>query len=187
MMWIAEGLVALDDKAKIIFDTYLQTNKSFEQFAGKYGITDIYTDNNIKQLQQAIYLDLRLNNSRTSFDAFDREGNFWELKSLNINSSRKEFSTSRHLTLEILERYTQCFWAFSVYDQTELEAIYVMPSHSLYPYFYKWDIELERGRYLNNPKISLAYVREHGIKVYDRITDMILDPIRVLQNKEKVR
>ena len=46
MMWIAEGLVALDDKAKIIFDTYLQTNKSFEQFAGKYGITDIYTDNN---------------------------------------------------------------------------------------------------------------------------------------------
>lgn len=76
MMWIAEGLVALDDKAKIIFDTYLQTNKSFEQFAGKYGITDIYTDNNIKQLQQAIYLDLRLNNSRTSFDAVDREGNF---------------------------------------------------------------------------------------------------------------
>ena len=62
-----------------------------------------------------------------------------------------------------------------------------MPSHSLYPYFYKWDIELERGRYLNNPKISLAYVREHGIKVYDRITDMILDPIRALQNKEKIR
>lgn len=186
-MWIAEGLVALDDKAKIIFDTYLQTNKSFEQFAGKYGITDIYTDNNIKQLQQAIYLDLRLNNSRTSFDAVDREGNFWELKSLNINSSRKEFSTSRHLTLEILERYTQCFWAFSVYDQTELEAIYVMPSHSLYPYFYKWDIELEHGRYLNNPKIPLVYVREHGIKVYDRITDMIIDPIRALQNKEKIR
>lgn len=186
MLWIAEDLVALDDKAKIILDTYLQTNKAFEKFASKYGVTDIYTDNNIKQLQQAIYLGLTLNPNRTSFDAVDRQGNLWELKSLNLESSKKEFSTSRHLTLEVLERYTQCNWAFSVYRQTDLESIYVMPSHALYSYFYKWDLDISRGKFLNNPKIPLRYVKEHGTEVYNRISDSVIDPIVALQAMEQI-
>ena len=75
-------------------DTYLASNKSFEEFASQFGISDIYKDSNVKQLQQAIYLGLHFMSGRNSFDAIDDYGHPWELKSLNILNQKKVRKTN---------------------------------------------------------------------------------------------
>lgn len=148
-------------------DTYLASNKSFEEFASQFGISDIYKDSNVKQLQQAIYLGLHFISGRNSFDAIDDYGYPWELKSLNVLNQKKEFTTCNPMTKAVLDRYKTCRFAFSLYENTTLTCIYVMNPWQLTPYFDKWKNQLMVSPQLNNPKITLTFVREHGYKVYD--------------------
>lgn len=176
-------MVLLDFKNILQLEHYLQLNKPLEEFAAQYGITDIYSDNNIKQLQQTLYLGLDYAAGRRLYDATDASGHKWELKSVDITGSKKSFTTCSHLSQAVLARYKECRFAFSVYHRTVLQAIYIMESDHLAPYFNKWQIELQSKPYLNNPRIQLSYVQKFGYKVFDIETPnkfIWKDPVRVL-------
>ena len=176
-------MVLLDFKNILQLEHYLQLNKPLEEFAAQYGITDIYSDNNIKQLQQTLYLGLDYASGRRLYDATDASGHKWELKSVDITGSKKSFTTCSYLSQAVLARYKECRFAFSVYQHTELQTIYVMESNDLAPYFHRWQNELQRKPYLNNPRIQLSYVQEFGHKVFDMTTQnksIWKDPVQVL-------
>lgn len=158
-------------------------NKPLEEFAAQYGITDIYSDSNIKQLQQTLYLGLDYVAGRRLYDATDASGHKWELKSVDISGSKKSFTTCSRLSFAVLSRYKECRFAFSVYYRTELQAIYIMESDYLAPYFHRWHNELQCKPYLNNPRIQLSYVQKFGYKVFDIDTPnkfIWKDPVQVL-------
>ena len=50
----------------------------------------------------------------------------------------------------------------------EIERIYAMPPAALEPYFTKWEKKWndEGGKDINNPKIPLAFVKEHGSQIF---------------------
>lgn len=159
-------------------DAFLQSNKLFEKFASRYGIHDIYQDGNIKQLQQSIYLGLSFNSGRTSFDATDADGNPWELKSLNVLNRNKTFTTCSLITDAVLDRYEQCYWAFSLYKNTTLISIFVMHPHQLSEYFNEWRNKIRNAVRLNNPKIPLSFVKRYGYEIYNAAqSSEVINPI----------
>ena len=177
-----EDWVVLDViKARCQLDEFLKSNYQFEKFAEQFGVTDIYKDSNVKQLQQAIYLGLSFNSSRNSSDAYDYFGNPWELKSLNALNTKSVFTTCNPMTHSILNRYRRCYWAFSVYENTQLQQIYVLEPDALAPYFNKWDARISAEQSLNNPKIKLSFVVEHGCQVYNvQQSLLVADPVQTL-------
>ena len=90
------------------------------------------------------------------------------------------FSTNHHLNAHILNKYRQVPWSFAIYNNLELESIYVMSPAMLEPMFSKWERDyINQGREGNNPKIPLRFVKENGIKVYPYATNPI-DPDTVI-------
>ena len=168
-------------KERQVFDEYLQKNKEFEEFAKRFGISNLYKDSNLQQLQQALYLGLTFQPSRQSVDATDYNGHDWELKSLNINNQTKSFSTANPLTHNVIDRYRKCKFAFSLYDNTCLKKIYVMNPSDLECYFSKWEDSLRFKCFLNNPNISLRYVEQNGFLVYNSdFSPYVVDPVPLL-------
>lgn len=163
-----EVSVLLELKEILELEHLLRVNKPLEDFARQYGIKDIYSDSNIKQLQQTLYLGLDYIKGRNSYDAVDRTGHYWELKSLDITGSQKAFSTCSRMSREVCARYAaNCRFGFSIYDTTDLQQIYVMDSPMLKPLIDKWSKKLLEKKHLNNPKIPLSFVKEHGYKIFD--------------------
>ncbi len=67
----------------------------------------------------------------------------------------------------ILAKYRRVDWVFAVYRGIELEAVYYMPVEDLEPFFKKWEVKWKQERKdINNPKIPLKFVVEHGRKVF---------------------
>ena len=170
---------------RILFDSYLKNNKEFEEFASTFGITNLYKDSNLQQLQQALYLGLHFCSDRQSADATDCLGDQWELKSLNLGSSHKGFSTANPMTQNIIDRYRKSNFAFSIYNGTTLTKIYVTSAEDLECYFERWKNDLQKGKVLNNPNISLSHVIKTGIKVYDCELSMYVDdPVLALYKRK---
>ena len=79
-------------------------------------IEDIFQDNGGKLLQVLLVTDLKnLTDSREGNDARDKNGNEYELKSVNTQLT-KSFSTNHHLNPKIIEKYRKVDWVFAVYD-----------------------------------------------------------------------
>jgi hypothetical protein len=53
-----------------------------------------------------------------------------------------------------------------VYSGIELETVHLLTPELLEPYYVRWSLEYEAKGDLNNPKINLKYVEEHGILLY---------------------
>ena len=70
----------------------------------------------------------------------------------------------------IIEKYRQVDWVFAVYNNIELQQIYLLKPEHLEPYYEKWETKwhADGGKDINNPKIPLKYVREVGIRVYQQ-------------------
>lgn len=138
-------------------------------------IEDIFQDNGGKLLQVLLVTDLKnLTDSREGNDARDKNGNEYELKSVNTQLT-KSFSTNHHLNPKIIEKYRKVDWVFAVYDDIELLEIYLMTPEMLEPFYSKWELHYkEVGKDLNNPKIPLKYVRENGIPVFKHNEDFTL-------------
>ena len=102
----------------------------------------------------------------------DSAGREYELKSVNrfdVRGRRKanpQFTTHHHLNPTIVEKYRKVDWLFAVYSGIELEAVYLLTPELLEPYYQKWLLEHEAKGDLNNPKINLNYVAEHGVLLY---------------------
>lgn len=143
----------------------------------QFGIDDIFQDNDGKVMQQLTCLNFLNIEGREGNDGKDENGVEWEMKSINENKT-STISTHHHLNSKIIEKYRKVPWSFAVYHGVELIEIYAMHPEKLNEeYFNRWEKDVvENNRELNNPKISLEFVRKHGELVYNKKSQLIKDP-----------
>lgn len=148
-------------------DDLLPALREYQALATAHGIDDVFQDNGGKLLQTLVLLDLQKLPRRMGNDAIDAEGNEYELKSLNVKLTRS-FSTHHHLNPTILQKYRAVTaWFFSIYEHIELVKIYRLDPAHLGPLFAGWDAKWQSSQKdINNPKIPLAFVEQHGVLVY---------------------
>ena len=127
------------------------------------GINDVFQDNGGKLLQVLLITGLKDIPGREGNDAVDKDGNEYELKSVNINLT-KNFSTHHHMNPTIIAKYRKVDWIFAVYEGIELIEIYRLAPEDLEPYYDKWGEKWREDgdKDINNPKIPLKYVRDNG-------------------------
>lgn len=143
--------------------------REYQQLAKDFAnIEDIFQDNGGKLLQVLLVTNLQnLTDSREGNDARDASGLEYELKSVNTLLT-KSFSTNHHLNQKIIDKYRKVDWIFAVYEDIELQEIYLMTPTMLEPYYQKWENKFNStGKDINNPKIPLKFVRENGILVFE--------------------
>lgn len=128
----------------------------------------MFQDNGGKVLQLLLVMNIRGVPGREGNDAVDEFGVEYEMKTLNINNRGKGFTTHHHLNPTILANYRRVPWIFAVYSAIELKAIYRLEAVRLEPFFGEWERRwhADGGKDLNNPKIPLVYVMEHGTLEY---------------------
>lgn len=148
-------------------DRLLPFIREYQTLATKHGIDDVFQDNGGKLLQTLILLDLQKLPRREGNDATDDAGNEYELKTVNVRLT-KSFSTHHHLNPTIIKKYRAvAAWYFSIYENIELSKIYRLTPDQLETYFKKWETKWKKEKKdINNPKIPLTFVEEHGQLVY---------------------
>lgn len=153
---------------------------TLQEIAEEFGISNIFQDNGAEILQQLIYLNMAAVPGREGNDGVDINGCEWEMKSLDISKGNKGITTNHHLNAAIIEKYKTVPWSVSLYDGIILKKIYVIGSKQLQPMFDKWEKELETKTSLNNPKIPLKFIEEHGILIYEEGMEYPLNPAEEL-------
>jgi transcriptional regulator with XRE-family HTH domain len=140
--------------------------REYQKLANKYNINDIFQDNGGKHLQMLLITGLTNIGAREGNDAIDQHGREYELKSVN-SLLTQSFSTHHHLNPVILRKYKKVDWIFAVYEGVEIREIYLMKPQNLAIYFNAWARKWEKDkRDINNPKIPLKFVREHGKLIF---------------------
>lgn len=145
--------------------------RAYQHLALKHGINDIFQDNGGKLLQVLLITGFEAIPGRVGHDAVDKNGEEYELKSVNINLTRS-FSTHHHMTLDIVKGYREVAWVFAVYEGIELVEIIRVSIEDMEPYFSDWEAKIKRkledtpSAHLNNPKINLSFVRRVGKVLY---------------------
>ena len=152
---------------KKILDSIFPHIRNYQELAEKHGINDIFQDNGGKLLQVILSTSLEVLPGREGNDAKDSNGNEYELKSVNTLLT-KGFSTHHHMNPTIIAKYRKVDWVFAVYEGIELLSIYQITPDQLEPYYKKWEEkwETDGGKDINNPKIPLTYVEEHGKLIF---------------------
>ena len=150
-----------------VFNRLYENVVRLQQLASKHGIDDIFQDNGGKLLQVLLITGLEVLPGREGNDARDFTGREYELKSVNILKTRS-FSTHHHINPGIIAKYREVDWIFAVYEGIRLLAVYRVTPEALEPYYMKWEAKwhTDSGKDINNPKIPLKYVEEHGELVY---------------------
>ena len=153
------------DKKKL--DRIWPSIVEYQKLASEHGIDDIFQDNGGKILQVLLITGLRRVVGREGNDAVDDNGQEYELKSVNI-ALTKSFSTHHHMNPTIIAKYRKVPWIFAVYRGIELLEIYRLEPSDMEPWYRKWEDKshADGGKDINNPKVPLTYVREHGQKLY---------------------
>lgn len=138
-----------------------------QELASKHGIRDIFQDNGGKLLQVLLITGLEALPGREGNDAKDAAGQEYELKSVNILLT-KSFSTHHHINPGIIAKYRQVHWIFAVYKGIKLLSIYRLTPADLEPFYTRWETKwhYDGEKDINNPKIPLRYVEEHGELIY---------------------
>jgi hypothetical protein len=155
---------------------------ALQAVATEHNIHNVFDDGGYKEL-----LLLRLFNLRKLYregdDAEDEEGRRYEIKTVARVSSIGEMkrtlgvTTEHTLTQANVDRYRAVFlWIIAVFNQSEPEAIYEITPAALEPFFSTWETRLAEMQavadpgsapvHINNPKIPLKYVIEHGVQVW---------------------
>ena len=155
------------DKKKL--DQIWPSIVEYQMLASKHGIDDIFQDNGGKILQVLLITGLRRVVGREGNDAVDDDGQEYELKSVNI-ALTKSFSTHHHMNPTIISKYRKVPWIFAVYRGIELLEIYRLEPSDMEPWYRKWEDKwhADGGKDINNPKVPLSYVREHGKKLFPK-------------------
>lgn len=137
--------------------------QGYQNLATKHGINDIFQDNGGKLLQVLLLMGLKQLPGREGNDAVDANGREYELKSVNIDLTRG-FSTHHHMNPTIIAKYRKVPWVFAIYRGIALEAVYILEPESLEFYYRKWEEKwhADGGKDINNPKIPVSYVMQHG-------------------------
>lgn len=148
--------------------------------AAVHGIHNVFDDNGYKDLLLLTLFGLR-KLGREGDDAVDAQGRQFETKTVARVSSRGvrkttlSITTEHTMTLANIARYRQTFmWIVAIFDGAEPEAIWEIATDSLEPFFAQWearlleldDYERPMRDHLNNPKIPLRFIAEHGVQVW---------------------
>jgi hypothetical protein len=146
----------------------------YQKLAQKHGIPDIFQDNGGKILQVCLILGLTVLKSREGNDAVDESGREYELKTVNL-SRTAQFTTHHHLNPVIIAKYRKVDWIFSTYEGIELRDIFLMKPPVMEYWYKRWEAKwhADGGRDINNPKIPLTYVREHGAVLHSSIGEPV--------------
>jgi hypothetical protein len=149
------------DKSKM--DALFPAIREYEALAKRHGIADIFQDNGGKLLQLILTLNLKVSPGRQGADAVDALGREYELKTVNLERTRL-FSTNHHLNPAALKAFRSYTWIFAIYRGIELSTVYKMNPTQLEPFFARWEKQWHErgGKDLNNPKIPVAFVADHG-------------------------
>ena len=152
---------------KIILDNLFPYIQRYQELALKHGINDIFQDNEGKIFQVLLVTGLEVLSGREGNDAKDADGNEYELKSVNI-AFTKSFSTHHHINPRIIAKYRQVDWIFAIYNEINLVSIYKLKPHDLECFYIKWSDKWHEsgGKDINNPKIPVKYVMQHGELLY---------------------
>lgn len=138
----------------------------FQQLAEKYHISDIFSDNGGKVAQLAIAVGVDILPGRQGADAIDRMGNEYELKTVDLNKSARGFTTNHHLHQGTIDKYRTRRFVFAMYEGITLHEAYLVMPRDMEPVFQKWEMALKSRDHLNNPKVSIDYVRDVGTPMY---------------------
>jgi len=142
--------------------------REYQKLADEHGINDIFQDNGGKLLQVLLITNLKILPGREGNDAVDEKGNEYELKSVNTKLT-KSFSTHHHMNPVLIKKYKKVSWIFAVYEGIELIEIYKLTPSQLNPYYKKWSEKWkEEKKDINNPKIPLSFVKQHGELLFKR-------------------
>jgi hypothetical protein len=166
-----------DHPAKDKLEAILPSIREFQKLATQYGIADVFQDNGGKIFQVLVKLNLTIVPGREGNDAKDELGNEYELKSLNIDLT-EAFSTHHHMNPTIITKYRKVPWIFAVYKSIELQSLYLLSPIQMEPYFVFWENKWNTNgnKDLNNPKVPLKHVKDHGIILYDINTPQEVRP-----------
>ncbi len=153
------------DKAKL--DKLWPSIEKYQKLAEEHGINDIFQDNGGKLLQVLLITGLEQLPGREGNDAKDENGNEYELKSVNLNLT-KSFSTHHHMNPTIIAKYRLVDWIFAMYEGIKLLEIWQLTPDDLKFFYAKWETKWHRDgeKDINNPKIPVRFVREHGRQLY---------------------
>lgn len=159
---------------KIILDNLFPYIQEYQDLASQHGINDIFQDNGGKILQVLLVTGLVILPGREGNDAKDADGKEFELKSVNI-ALTKSFSTHHHINPRIIKKYRQVDWIFAVYRGINLLFIYKLTPSALEYFYTQWEDKWHSkgGKDINNPKIPLKYVMEHGELLYSYESDAV--------------
>lgn len=147
-------------------ESALEGTEKLKSLAKAYGIADPFSDNGVKVLQIAVATGLDIHPGRLGPDAMDRIGNEYEIKTVDLDKKNSGFSTNHHLNHAVIDRFTKRRFVFATYRGSTLVEAYLVESAMLEPAFRKWRTALKKVSHLNNPKISIDYVREVGQPMY---------------------
>ncbi len=135
--------------------------QQYQALAASHGIDDIFQDNGGKILQVLLLLNLKMLPGREGNDAVDARGQEYELKSVNIELVTG-FSTHHHMNPTIIAKYRKVPWIFAIYRHINLESVYRMEPNGMEPWYQKWETKWPTSGDINNPKVPVTYVVEHG-------------------------
>lgn len=170
-------------RTKTSVDILWRQLATLQEIASEFGISNIFQDNGAEILQQLIYLNMKAVPGREGNDGVDINGCEWEMKSLDISKGNAGITTNHHLNAAIIEKYKTVPWSVAIYDGIHLKKIYIVGNEQLRPMFSKWEKQLETQESINNPKIPLAYIEEHGILIYSEGDEYPIDPMTVIDTK----
>lgn len=141
--------------------------QEYQKLAEKYKISDIFQDNGGKYVQLLILLGLTTDGAREGNDAIDEDGNEYEIKTLNVGLQRS-FTTHHHMNPTIIAKYRKVDWFFAPFLGIDLQVIYRVKPQAMEFYYKQWEDKWNSrgGKDINNPKIPLKYVMEHGDVVW---------------------
>lgn len=166
---------------KVKVDTIWDQLAVLQEMAQEFGIDNIFQDNGAEILQQLVYLNMQAVPGREGNDGVDANGCEWEMKSVDVSRGRGHgVTTNHHMTYDIIDKYRTVPWSVSIYDGIDLLAIYILTPEDLEDMFEKWEQQLETRSHLNNPKIPMWYVKEHGRLIYEQGDDYPTDPLELI-------
>jgi hypothetical protein len=141
--------------------------EEYQNLAKKHGIDDIFQDNGGKLLQVLLLLNLKILPGREGNDAVDATGQEYELKSVNVELVRG-FSTHHHMNPIIIAKYRKVPWIFAMYRHITLQSVYKLEPKDMEHWYTKWEEKWhgDGGKDINNPKVPVTYVIEHGTLLY---------------------
>jgi hypothetical protein len=146
--------------------------RELQVLASKHGIDDIFQDNGAKILQVLLLLDMAAIPGREGHDATDGEGRQYEMKSVNT-ALQDAVTTHHHLTLDLIEGYRPVEWIFALYNNIELEKVFILSPKDMEPWYQKWTWMLRQPNrtHINNPKVSIWFIILYGQLLYDTARD----------------